>query len=115
VDPDSDDDGWLDGEEPLTDLDGDGRIDPLDPDDDGDGVPTASEAAGDVDGDGTPNYLDRDSDGDGAVDGVDGGPYDAGGAPSTEPASATYGFGCASAPGCPWWLAAGLVRRRRSR
>ncbi|MEC8192538.1 MAG: MopE-related protein [Myxococcota bacterium] len=82
-DPDSDNDGWFDGdevgdlEEPA-DTDGDGLINPLDDDDDGDKIPTLREQSedptgdgtpdADVDGDGIPNGLDSDSDGDGIPD-----------------------------------------------
>jgi len=82
-DPDSDDDGWLDGQENPTpvylhDSDVDGIMDALDPDDDGDGIPTLTEQTTDVDkdlvwdvdvdDDGVPNGLDLDSDGDSYLD-----------------------------------------------
>jgi len=82
--PDSDGDGWTDGEEfgsdhdDPQDTDGDGVIDALDTDDDGDRIPTSREQNEDinsdglpdqdVDGDGIPNGLDTDSDGDGLSD-----------------------------------------------
>jgi predicted outer membrane repeat protein len=78
--PDSDGDGWNDGQEYGNDLevpqdtDGDGQIDALDIDDDGDRIPTEVEQSEDVNGDeipdqdvdrdGIPNALDTDSDGD---------------------------------------------------
>ena len=83
MDPDTDADGVIDGEEvpdpeePL-DTDGDGIINALDVDDDGDKIPTRDETLVDADGDGQPdpdedqdgipNALDSDSDGDGIPD-----------------------------------------------
>lgn len=57
LDPDTDDDGVLDGDE-HGDTDGDGIRDRLDIDDDGDGIFTSSEANEDEDGDGVPDHLD---------------------------------------------------------
>lgn len=78
-DPDSDDDGDLDGGDncPTTsnssqaDTDGDGAGDACDPDDDGDGLPDIIEGGEDSDGDGTPDSKDTDSDNDGVPDGTD--------------------------------------------
>jgi hypothetical protein len=82
TDPDSDDDGMLDGQEfgsatKPRDTDADGKIDILDNDDDNDGIPSASEDKNldsdknpstsplDTDADNVPNYLDKDDDADG--------------------------------------------------
>ena len=69
-DPDSDDDGLLDGEEWNLNADGDALIDPLDDDD---GILTGFEVnfTFDFDGDGTPNH-ETDSDDDGLEDSVTG-------------------------------------------
>jgi MYXO-CTERM domain-containing protein len=74
LNPDTDGDGWTDGEEfgvdpesPL-DTDGDGVINALDTDDDGDRIPTQREQNEDINSDGLP---DRDVDGDGIENGLD--------------------------------------------
>ena len=89
LDADSDDDGWIDGDEsaPSADSDGDGARNVLDPDGDGDGLwdgtesgVTAPSAGTDVEAgffvaDADPNTTtgprDRDSDNGGAADGVE--------------------------------------------
>jgi hypothetical protein len=85
TDPDSDDDGIMDGHEvggrdpEAIDTDGDGTIDALDEDSDGDGVLDRNEAGDklletppiDSDRDGDPDFRDSDSDGDGTPDGED--------------------------------------------
>jgi uncharacterized repeat protein (TIGR01451 family) len=77
-DPDSDDDGILDGADGITDTDGDGRIDALDPDSDDDGI---NDGVEDTDHDGMfdPGETDRrnvDTDGDGIRDGVEDADHD---------------------------------------
>jgi len=139
--PDSDGDGFVDGDEvgpdpaaPL-DTDGDGTIDALDPDDDGDGIPTAEEGPFDTDGDGVLDPYDEDSDGDGIPDGAElGGDSDCDGridrldptdddACEPPPPLPTYErtASCSTRPGPGLGLASGLVglvllrRRRRGR
>ena len=83
LDPDTDDDGLMDGKEignvhVPRDTDLDGVLDVFDTDDDGDGIDSLLEnladpnqdgvADWDVDGDGIRNSRDRDSDGDGYLD-----------------------------------------------
>lgn len=65
---DSDNDGIPDGEEGLSDPDGDGIPNYLDTDSDNDGLSDVLEGTNDFDNDGVPNYLDLDSDGDGILD-----------------------------------------------
>lgn len=72
---DSDSDGIADGEEDMTDVDGDGIPNDHDTDSDGDGILDANEHgpygpcfAADSDRDGTPDFLDLDSDNDGISD-----------------------------------------------
>jgi hypothetical protein len=83
--PDSDGDGWCDGDVDVaptclageeagsgTDTDGDGTIDALDTDSDNDGVLDADEDfTTDVDADGIPSIRDSDDDGDTVLDGAD--------------------------------------------
>jgi outer membrane protein OmpA-like peptidoglycan-associated protein len=89
LDADSDDDGWIDGDEsaPAADSDGDGVRNLLDPDGDGDGLwdgtesgvtaPSAGTDVGagffvaDADPNTTTSPRDRDSDNGGAADGVE--------------------------------------------
>ena len=121
ADPDTDDDGMLDGEEAppkdagvdARDTDADGIFDVLDEDDDGDGIPSAreltedadgdGEADPDVDGDGTINALDRDADGDGYPDADEGvADIDEDGVPDYVDYTGDYtGGGCASAAARP--------------
>jgi len=78
-DPDSDDDGILDGHEQLGDFDRDGLRNLEDLDSDNDTIPDAVESGDDdlrtipidTDGDGAPDYLDLDADGDGLADAVE--------------------------------------------
>jgi WD40 repeat protein/formylglycine-generating enzyme required for sulfatase activity len=100
---DDDCDGQTDEGYPITDTDGDGRIDCADPDDDDDGEPDSADCVpldpairhgnleicdgkdndcdgltddGDLDGDGTSDCLDPDIDGDGDANATDCAPYD---------------------------------------
>src|SRR5262245_61479007 len=74
---DLDGDGIVDGDEGLTDTDGDGTPDVQDLDSDGDGIPDQVEAGDDdvctppidSDGDGTPDFQDTDSDNNSIADG----------------------------------------------
>ena len=80
INPDSDGDSLLDGEEgdpdsSPWDTDADGLINPLDADDDNDGIPTQREAIlanPDMDNDGVPAWMDTDTDGDGLLDAEEG-------------------------------------------
>jgi gliding motility-associated-like protein len=91
-DPDTDDDSFLDGEDPapfdplnevlINDFDGDGIPNDIDPDDDNDGVPDSkdrfpfdSSESNDLDGDGIGDNADPDLDGDGVNDAIDRFPY----------------------------------------
>jgi len=83
--PDSDGDGWCDGDVDVSptcvagenagsgvDSDGDGVLDALETDSDNDGVLDSDEDfTTDIDGDGIPSIRDEDDDGDTVLDGVD--------------------------------------------
>jgi hypothetical protein len=70
VDPDDDNDGTPDGEDPFPlDTDNDGIDNDDDPDDDADGIPDGDDDYPlDTDNDGRDNAEDRDDDGDGVLD-----------------------------------------------
>ncbi len=57
----------------LPDYERDGIPDAIDLDDDNDGILDTEEGVGDLDGDGIPNYFDLDSDGDGCFDVIEAG------------------------------------------
>jgi hypothetical protein len=80
IDPDDDNDGILDTEDPKPlDTDNDGIDNVTDTDDDGDGILDTAELVGkvlDTDNDGSPNNLDADDDNDGVPDSIEQGTKD---------------------------------------
>ena len=78
------------GENPGSDTDGDGILNPVDLDDDNDGIPDTQEGTGDSDGDGIPNRLELDSDNDGCFDAREGGAVTAGSQSSYDPVTGKF-------------------------
>lgn len=124
LNPDSDGDSLLDGEEgdPESapwDTDKDGRINPLDADDDNDGISTQREAIlsnPDMDNDGLPSWMDTDTDGDGLLDEEEGTQdTDLDGRPDFADYDGAYTGGCVGGQNSLFLLFLPLLFRRNTR